>query len=189
MEASAAAAPAADRHRSSRLRSRAPRSPRRGSLRWRPALRRGSSALSLRRRLAGIAVVNRGRRVASLTPSSLGSGSAAWASSAEAPGVDRVFHHGQRRIFPNRLDNRLLDDRRLDHRLHRGLGSRDDGDTSRRRPCRRCPGGFFRRRWARRSQRSAGRGRLWLGGRDLGWSFGWQWRDGDCRDRAFRLVA
>ena len=67
-------------------------------------------------------------------------------------GVDRFFRdHCQCRVFRNRLDSRLLDDRRLEHRLRRGLGSRDDSDSSRRRSGRRGSGGFFRWRWGDRS--------------------------------------
>ena len=92
MEASEAAPPGADRYRSSRRRSRAPQSPRRGSLRWRRAPAPGSSALPLRRCWLRVAVISGGRQLSRAYSfvtrrwlgdlSKLGLGA----------GVDRVFH-------------------------------------------------------------------------------------------------
>ena len=132
-------------------------------------------------------IVDRGCRVGLGYPFVAGHWLGGLSKLGRGTGVDRFFRHSQRRVVRNRLDNRLLDDRGLDHGLCRRLGGRDDSDSRRRRSWRRCPGGFFRRRWSDRAQCSAGRGWLRLGSRNLGRRFGWQWRDGDCRDRAFRL--
>ena len=164
MEASAAALPAADRHRLSPLHFE--RRDRLVGDRFRGDRLCGGLLSAVVATVGSFAVLDSGCRSASLRLRR--------SAVARRPGQARPRRWCRpglppwpASVFPNRLDNRLLDDRRLDHRRHCGLGSRDDGDTSRRRSWRRRPGCFFRRRWRDGSQRSAGRGRLWLGGRDL----------------------